>query len=138
MGPSSASWQRNTFRIQDRTNIYFFDEGWPGVEVPEFLRPEDIIPSGSSTLDPSNYERVRSELRLSNEEMNDAIYACNQEVLEKLGTRDIPFNKPVNRVSERGGIPEQYNSRIQQWQQFGDQIYKPSLVQRARVVLGIH
>jgi len=95
----SISYQHETFRIMDKIHIYFFDAGWPCAKVPEFLRPEDIIPSG---------------------------------------TMDSPFNKPLNRVKEAGGMPELYNSKTQEWQEFGNQVYKPSLVQKAKVVLGIH
>ena len=36
---------KNTFRLND-DNIYLIPEEWPVAEVPDFLRDEDIIPSG--------------------------------------------------------------------------------------------
>ncbi len=60
----SASYHHETFRVRDSKHIYFFDRGWPVAEVPDFLCPEDIIPSGLHTLNTSykNRERALAEL----------------------------------------------------------------------------
>ena len=49
----------------DSKHVYFFENGWP-CHYDEFLNPEDIIPSGFSTLNESkkNKERVLKQLKI--------------------------------------------------------------------------
>lgn len=94
---NSTSHQHDTFRIEDKEHIYFFSAGWPVEKVPDFLKKEDIIPSGSG----------------------------------------YPFNKPLNRVKEKGGLPERYNSVKQEWEQFDNQKYQPTFFNKLKTLVGI-
>ncbi len=135
-GEGRVSWERNTFSLDDKKNTYFFREGHPAEDVPDFLREEDIMPSGFQTIGYGNADEVIEELELEGEDkLRWRAYHMDDEVLSRLNHPDIMFNKPVHRVSNLGGKPELYNSRDGQWQTDDrfyaeDQSYNPSIGKR--------
>ena len=133
--PNGCQWQHNTFKIQDSKNIYFFDQGWPMQKVPAYLKAEDVIGSGFYTQDMSNAEEIRGELGLTKEQFNLAIYNQNPKVTKRLGLSEIPFNKPLERVALMGGNPQYYDTKNEHWLTKSHKTYKPSLYQKAKVLL---
>lgn len=110
-GEKSIIVQSGTFRIKDRNNLYFFDKEWAVPELPDFLRPEDIIYSGICEISSGG---------------------------KLFGLKDISFNKPLKRVKEVGGTLERYNTKIQQWEYLSDQRYEPSLIQKVKLFIRLN
>ncbi len=118
LGENSAVLEKDTFQLADETHTYFFPKLWPTEEIPDYLKQEDLIPSGYSTLDNSLYENVQEELNLTKEQMETEIYKKNREVIEKLGTEEVPFNKTLFRVEGENEVPELYNRATGQWEEY--------------------
>lgn len=122
------------FQLSDSDYWYHFDEGWPIAELPDYLRPEDIIPSGrfSETYPKEVRDRVRANLGISEDEFSRLVYFSDPKVVKHRVMKEIPFNKPVNRVPVDGGEAERYNYRTAEWEPNGDGIYAPKLRQKIK------
>ncbi len=118
LGEHSEVLEKDTFRIDDSEHTYFFPKLWPTEEIPDYLKQEDLIPSGYSTLNNNLYETVREELSLTKEQMETEIYLKNKEILKKLGTDEVPFNKTLFRVKGEKSVPELYNPSTGQWEEY--------------------
>ncbi|MCK4730550.1 MAG: hypothetical protein KAT28_04475 [Candidatus Aenigmarchaeota archaeon] len=111
--------EKDTFRIDgDKKHIYFFPTLWPTKEIPDYLKQEDLIPSGYSTLNNNLYETVRDESGITKEQLETEIYLKNKEILKKLGTNEVPFNKTLFRVKGEKSVPELYNQSTRQWEEY--------------------
>lgn len=100
----------------DSDHIYFFSEGWP-IKYDNFLRSEDIIPSGYWVQKHRSAEEIRKfakELNMTVEEFWEEEYYCNPKVFKKIGAERAPFTKPLERVDGKGK-KEQYNHCLSKW-----------------------
>lgn len=133
----SGSWMHNGFLLKDRKYYYYFQHFWPQDSVPPYLRPEDIVPSGSAcqSFPPEIRTQIRDDLGINNEQLNYLIYMQDPRVTRKAVYVDIPFNKPISRVSVRGGVAQRYNYNSKEWEDNGDGIYTPSLGQRLKFAI---
>lgn len=148
--PRGWSLETNTFRIKDQKFIYFFPVWWPVEAVPEYLREEDIVPSGMYSLNCSrkNLERAVEQLKAegattsltdiavleevkvpidSLDRLNDALYSCDRHAEEVVGYTEIPFNKPLLRVHRYGGKPERLNFKTKAWEGYTQERYRPGI-----------
>ena len=118
LSENSTVLEKDTFKIDDKNHTYFFPKLWPTKEIPDYLKQEDLIPSGYSILDNNLYEDAQEEFGLTREQMETEIYLKNKEILKKLGTNEIPFNKTLFRVKGEKSVPELYNRITKQWEEY--------------------
>lgn len=99
-------------------NYYFFETGNPSVEVPSYLRDEDIVPSGRfrESLPDEERRKISNEFNVSDVDIENMIYGSDPRLDEYRTIEDISFNKPLNRVSQYGGAVERYNYRTSSWE----------------------
>jgi hypothetical protein len=96
-GQNSTWYTRSVFTLSERDgprHYYFFDVGWPVEAVPDYLRPDDTVPSGRFTPVYDSGYRKTGAYRLV----------------------ELPFNKPLNRVPRSGGPVELFNYRTGRWE----------------------
>jgi hypothetical protein len=114
----------------DQRHRYFFPLGWP-TEPPEYLRPEDVVPSGQyyPALPSAALEELHDR-GLSDTTIRDYVRAGNPEVTDALEFVELPFTKPFQRVSPELGSPVQhYDYRTHTWED-GDLTYAPPVFGR--------
>lgn len=125
--PTRALKRTRIFMLRDQEFYYYFDSEFehPVGKIPEYLRPEDVIPSGiqKKLITESGIKRALKDLRINREEfvrlMNDDDFSMN--MIEKYGEfTELPFNRTINRVLTRGGNAERYNYVVQAWEENQD------------------
>lgn len=137
-GWEGTTFVHNAFQLQDGEYYYYFSEGWPGDNVPPYLRLEDVIQSEMHT--PTFPHDVRSrlmrELGVGEEVLDYLIYNVDRRIWDHVVPVEIPFNKPLNRVSKDGGIAERFNTVEWEWEENGDGKYTPDVKTRVKKSLG--
>lgn len=125
---------RGAFQLSGGDYWYHFNAGWPTAELPDYLRSEDVTPSGrfSETYPKEVRDRVKANLGISGDEFSRLVYFRNPEVVKHGIMKEIPFNKPINRVLIDGGEAERFNYRTAKWEPNGDGIYTPKLRQKIK------
>ena len=79
-------------------------------------------PDGS--LDMQATPEPVSTLITTMEDVDNALYCGDSHVEEVIGYVDIPFNKSLNReVRIEGSVPQRYNSRMREWENFEHGVY---------------
>lgn len=133
------------FTIDDSDNIYFFRNAWPISGTLYCLKTEDIIPSGIHTIDTSDDSidqmlkeiqenhngciRCETSRTQSNGRTTIAVFDVHNRktlkealinnypaILSLSKGYELPFNKPLMRVSRLGGIPQLYNAKTKTWE----------------------
>jgi len=102
LGKCSEILEKDTFRLKgDTEHIYFFPRAWPTKEIPDYLKQEDLIPSGYYILNNGQDETVQEEFCITQEQPETESYLKNEKILKKSGTNEIPFNKTLFRVKDK-------------------------------------
>lgn len=130
-----SSYIHEAFRLKEESggeHYYFFRTGNPVDDVPSYLRPSDVVPSGTyrQTFPPEARERMLEELGIDDEGLSWLRHNCDPILAQYQVLVDIPFNKPLERVPAAGGHAERYNYVEGKWEQSGGN-YDPGL--RVRV-----
>lgn len=132
------SYEYGVFQLADGEHWYYFSSGNPGAPVPHFLRPEDVVPSGTYT--PTYPEKVKSQIKkklgINEQQFWFLEYNMDERVTSRAVLEDIPFNKPINRVPILGGEAERYNYNDAKWEPNGDGKYKPEMKEKVRGIAG--
>jgi hypothetical protein len=106
------------FALPDDDHLYFFDDGWP-IEYDDFLRPEDIIPSGhwhQKSRSEAEIKQLAKGLKMSVKRFWEEEYYCNPDVLGAIGVERAPFTKPLERTNRNFGKRERFSHRQGKWE----------------------
>ncbi|MFW6450528.1 MAG: hypothetical protein ACOCZ6_05735 [Nanoarchaeota archaeon] len=87
------------------------------------MRESDIISSGFGSFDRSNI-RPRKGTEIYKVEPDEEV--LDETILFLAGALVIPFNKPLRRVDDLGGLPELYNTRVGKWEPYTNKAYEPA------------
>lgn len=132
--PDRIYYYGETFQLNDSLYLYAFPEWNPTEDVPSYLRPQDVVPSGHrvKTYPPDRRHQALKELNIT-EYQFDLLIGNDSKRIEKYAKYlDIPFKKPLLRASAAGGVVQRYNYNIQQWENGGDGDYKPPITNQIR------
>lgn len=146
----NGGWQGSTyiheaFKLQEprkNQHYYFFRTGSPRDKVPPYLRPSDIVPSGTyrQAFSSEARRKMRDEEGIDDVAFEWLRYNCNPVLARYQLFVDIPFNKPLERVSIRGGDAERFNYVKGEWEPSGG-TYNPDFKLRVaahlKKVLGL-
>lgn len=121
------SFHHGTFQLKEGGHWYYFSAGRPVKDIPEYLRPEDVIPSGLYTQTyPKNVRvTIKKDLNINDDQLDYLVYCQDARVTKRAKLVEIPFNKPIKRVPKGGGRAERYNYNTHKWEDSNEGIYNP-------------
>lgn len=128
-----TSFMNRAFMLKDRQFYYYFPDWYPGDPVPPYLRPEDVVPSGTTRTIYTNHEECLTALEklgITEDEYILRLYFGDDPLAginRSTRTEDIPFNKPICRVSTNGGASQRYNYHTLSWEEDGIGVYTPEI-----------
>lgn len=124
---------RQPFMLKDGNYYYYFPDQEPQEELPPYLRPEDLVPSGFFSAHHRKDEAM-SGLGIDERTFFDLRYEFDPALGPYTDYVSRLFKKTVHRMPVTGGTGERYNFNSNQWEESGD-IWKPGLRRRAGQLL---